>query len=70
MNWIDQLREAAGWSRDRRPPKLELLDRLALGPQHSLHLVRVGGEEVLIGRSPGGLHVLSRTAAGRREDLP
>ena len=35
-------------------PRMELLDRLALSPQHSLHLVRVGQRTVLVGLSPAG----------------
>jgi flagellar protein FliO/FliZ len=43
---------------ERRVRKLELAARLPLGPQHSLHLVRLGKQEVLIGRSPAGLTLL------------
>jgi flagellar biogenesis protein FliO len=38
--------------------QLEQLARLPLTPQHSLHLVRLAGRALLIGRSPAGLTVL------------
>ena len=33
--------------------RMELLERMPLTPQHSLHLVRVEGRLILIGVSPG-----------------
>jgi len=60
MGWMGKIGMAPVWSRPRREARLELLERLALGPQHGLHLVRLGEEEILIGRSPSGLTVLSR----------
>lgn len=54
-----------GWARTsfRRPtrpgqPRLEVLDRLALTPQHSLHLVRVADRTLLVGLSPQGCNLL------------
>ncbi len=44
-----------------RARRLELLDRVALSPQHWLHLVRVDGRIILVGRSPGGLTRLAIT---------
>jgi flagellar biogenesis protein FliO len=38
--------------------RMQSLERLPLTPQHSLHLVRVGGKVLLIGVSPGGCSVL------------
>jgi len=38
--------------------KIEVLERVALGPQHSIHLVRVGERQVLIGTSPSSCQVL------------
>jgi flagellar biogenesis protein FliO len=57
---MEKIGMAPVWSRPRRGTRLELLERVALGPQHGLHLVRLGDEEILIGRSPSGLTVLSR----------
>ena len=50
----------------RRPRRLEMLDRLSLTPQHSLHLVRLGNRTILLGRSPSGLALLD-TAEGRSD---
>jgi flagellar biogenesis protein FliO len=38
--------------------RLQSVERLALTPQHSLHLVKVGGRMMLIAVSPGGCSVL------------
>lgn len=43
--------------------RMEVLERLPLTPQHSLHLVRVHGEVLLVGVSPSGCALL-------REDAP
>ncbi|MFY9725603.1 MAG: flagellar biosynthetic protein FliO [Bryobacteraceae bacterium] len=55
---------AVGRKRSRR--KLELVERLPLGPQHSLHLVRLGETMLLLAASPGGCRLIERrpTAAG------
>ena len=54
-----------GWARTsfRRParpgqPRLEVLDRLSLTPQHSLHLVRLADRTLLVGLSPQGCNLL------------
>jgi hypothetical protein len=35
------------------PRRLELVERLALGPQHALHLVRAGDKLVMVTTAPG-----------------
>jgi flagellar biogenesis protein FliO len=47
-----------GLASARARRRLELIERLPLTPQHSLHLVRVGSRAILIGRSPSGLTLL------------
>ena len=46
--------------RSARPgqPRLEVLDRLALTPQHSLHLIRMADRTLLVGLSPQGCNLL------------
>lgn len=46
--------------RSARPgqPRLEVIDRLALTPQHSLHLVRLADRTLLVGLSPQGCNLL------------
>lgn len=39
-------------------PRLEVIDRLQLTPQHSLHLVRWAHGTLLIGVSPNGCNLL------------
>ena len=42
-----------GVTRRDKPRQLEVMERVALGPQHSLLLVRVNGALVLVGTGPG-----------------
>jgi flagellar biosynthetic protein FliO len=50
----------SGFRRSARPgqPRLEVLDRLALTPQHSLHLIRLADRTLLVGLSPQGCNLL------------
>jgi flagellar biosynthetic protein FliO len=66
-----------GWARagmrrgrDDGQPRLEVIDRLPLTPQHSLHLVKLADRTLLIGLSPSGCNLLESSgslssAAGR-----
>ncbi len=49
---------ATGNVQGRDPRRLEVLERLALDPQHSLHLVRVGGRSVVIATTPSSCQLL------------
>jgi flagellar biogenesis protein FliO len=42
--------------------RLESLERLALGPQHALHLVRLGGSALLISSSAAGCALIHRAS--------
>ncbi len=52
----------------RRRRSLECVERLPLGPQHALHLVRLGDRGLLVTSSPSGCALLEsfawRDAAG------
>jgi flagellar biogenesis protein FliO len=50
--------------------RLESLERLPLGPQHALHLVRFDGAALLISASPSGCALVHRVegAAGAETD--
>jgi flagellar biogenesis protein FliO len=41
---------------------MKVVERLILTPQHSLHLVQVGGKTLLIAASPGGCSLLDSLA--------
>ena len=43
--------------------RMEVIERLPLTPQHSLHLVRVAEKTILIGVSPAGCTVLESLPA-------
>jgi flagellar biogenesis protein FliO len=47
-----------GFVRRKAGRRLELLERLPLTPQHSLHIVRMDGRSLLIGVSPSGCALL------------
>ena len=49
---------SGGLKMRRTERKLQLVERLPLAPQHSLHLVRFGGRSLLIGVSPSGCSLL------------
>jgi len=63
--WVLRRRGIAGISLAGRSAKrrLECLERMPLGPQHTLHLVRVDGRELLVAASPSGCTLLERPAA-------
>ena len=42
----------------RTSRRLEAMERLQLGPQHSLHLVRMGQTLAVVSCSPGGCSIL------------
>jgi len=42
---------------------IECIGRLALTPQHSLHLVRVGSQVLLVGAGPGGVILIRELGA-------
>lgn len=54
--WWLRRRGIAGVLPARRPAgrRLECLERLPLGPHHTLHLVRLGETALLVASSPGG----------------
>ena len=55
-------------ARTRDAKRMECLERLPLGPQHTLHLIRVGERELLVASSPSGCALverLSRAEVGR-----
>jgi flagellar biogenesis protein FliO len=56
-----------GLRRGGGPRRLEVLERLSLTPQHSLHLVRVADRVVLIALSPAGCSILD--GATPREEV-
>jgi flagellar biosynthetic protein FliO len=55
--WLRRRGYATGAS-GRRHRRLEALERLPLGPQHTLHLVRVGRTVAVVLCSPGGCTLL------------
>ena len=60
---------ASLWKRARGgTPLLESVERLALTPQHALHLVRMNGREMVIATHPQGCEILINTPEGQTSD--
>ena len=47
--------------------RLEALERLSLGPQNTLHLVRLGGTALLLASSPTGCKLVQSLSIGEIE---
>lgn len=58
-----------GWLRGRSftarnsQAQLEVIERLVLTPQHSVHLIRLADRVLLVGLSPNGCNLLESTPA-------
>jgi flagellar biogenesis protein FliO len=50
----------SGTAGPRPGRRLEAMERLALAPHHTLHLVRVGDEALVVACSPAGCTLLDR----------
>jgi flagellar biogenesis protein FliO len=44
--------------------RLEVMERVSLGPQHALHLVRVDGRTMVVTTAPGGCQILDHGFTG------
>ena len=62
--WLRRRNLVTGTARRRGERRLELLERLPLGSQHCLHLVRLGEAELLVASSPAGCVLVERLGAG------
>ena len=70
--WVLRRRGLAGVSLGNRVSgrRMQCLERLPLGPQHTLHLVRIRETELLLASSPSGCSLVEKivgraTEAGR-----
>jgi flagellar biogenesis protein FliO len=45
-------------ARGTRPRRMRSIERLALTPHHSLHLIDIDGKQMVIGLSPSGCQVV------------
>jgi flagellar biosynthetic protein FliO len=64
--WWLRRRGVAVLSLTRRPGgrRMECVERLPLGPQHALHLIRLGDTELLVASSPSGCSLVKDVCAG------
>jgi flagellar biogenesis protein FliO len=76
--WALRRAGAAKWrvpGRTRSRGRMEVVERVALGPQQALHLVRLGTRALLIASHPAGCSLIESTpwqdcaASGRQEPL-
>jgi flagellar biosynthetic protein FliO len=56
--WLKRRGLAAVLPRRNGPRRLESLERLALGPQHSVHLIRLGHQALIVACAPSGCVLL------------
>jgi flagellar biogenesis protein FliO len=47
--------------------RLEVVERISLGPHHSLHLVRAGGRLLLVATAPNSCQLLDHSVSGEDE---
>ena len=65
--WLRRRGYAAMMPSRRTGRKMESLERLPLGPQHTLHLVRIGGTALLVACSPAGCVLLQSVTVAQIE---
>jgi flagellar biosynthetic protein FliO len=63
--WLRRRGYAAVMPGRRAGRKMESMERLPLGPQHTLHLVRIGGTALLVACSPAGCVLLQTVPAAQ-----
>jgi flagellar biosynthetic protein FliO len=70
--WWLRRRGLAGVVPGRKPGgrRLEALERLSLGPQQTLHLVRVGETALLLASSPAGCTLMQSFPSSQIESCP
>jgi flagellar biogenesis protein FliO len=49
------------------PHWLEVVERVSLGPQHALHLVRAGGRVLVVVTGPNSCQLLEYSASGEEK---
>lgn len=59
--WLRRRGFSAALPRKANGRRLQTLERLPLGPQHTLHLVRMEDETLLVACSPAGCVLLTRS---------
>lgn len=77
--WALRRRAAAGWvgaikgwpgsfarQAQGKSRSIETIERMALTPQHSLHLVRINGRELVVATYPQGCALLLETSGAPR----
>ena len=56
----------AGSLMNQRQRRLSVVERLALSPQHSLYLVQMTDQVLLLGSSPAGISLIETADGGKR----
>ena len=60
--WLRRHGMALASPRGRAARRMQAMERIPIGPQHSLHLVRIGDTALLVASSPAGCVLLERLA--------
>jgi flagellar biogenesis protein FliO len=58
-------RISSGGFRNGGDRKLEVLERVSLGPHHALHVVRVGGRSIVVATTPSSCQVVCDLLPGQ-----
>ena len=59
MHFVEQIWSAIHLRLPHRAPRrMQVVERLPLTPQHSLHLVRIDGRLLVVASGPGGCSLL------------
>lgn len=66
ISWLRTNIVRIAWKRPGPGPRLQSIERLALTPHHSLHLVRVDDRTLVVAVSPSSCTV-TEMAAARKE---
>jgi flagellar biogenesis protein FliO len=66
LHWLSGKRCRMAFPSRRAERRLQQMERLTLGPQHTLHLVKLDGRTLLVAAAPGGCTLLE-TAQALRE---
>ncbi len=64
-NGVASFSGGGGFRPQSKERHMKVLERMALGPQHALHLVRVGDRTILISTAPGSCQLIDSVVSAK-----